>query len=304
MSGMTRRQCFLLPALAVARPEGLLIDSHIHLFDPQRFPYHPNAVYKPPAQTLEDYVKFVREARLDHSVIVHPEPYQDDHRYLEYCFRHEPSPGYFKGTCLFDPIDPATPARMKELAARLPGRIVALRIHVNRKPGVPPTTSGAIRDRDLASPTMARTWAAVRDLGIAVQMHITPWHAPGVEALAARFPDLRVIIDHLARAGEGTPADFEGVLRLAKLPRVFMKFSALNYSSKQPFPYRDAKPLVRRAFDAFGPRRMIWGGLGMNMPAFEQAVTLFGEMLDFATAQDRARIRGLNAQEFYGLSRG
>ena len=26
------------------------------------------------------------EARLNHTVLVHPEPYQDDHRYIEYCF--------------------------------------------------------------------------------------------------------------------------------------------------------------------------------------------------------------------------
>jgi len=304
MPALTRRQWLQGAALAFARPAGVIVDSHIHLFDPQRFPYHANAVYRPPAQTLEDYVRFVREAKIDHTVIVHPEPYQDDHRYLEYAFAHEPSPGFFKGTCLFDPVDPAAPARMKALVAKLPGRIVALRIHENRKPGVPPTTSGAIRDRDLAAPAMARTWAAARELGLAIQMHMIPCHAPQVEALASRFPGVRVIVDHLARAGEGTPEEFAGVLRLARLPRVYMKFSAVSYSSKEPFPYWDAKPIVRRAYDAFGPRRMIWGGLGMNMADFEKSVTLFGEMLGFAGAAEQARIRGLNAMELYGFGRG
>jgi predicted TIM-barrel fold metal-dependent hydrolase len=236
-------------------------------------------------------------------VIVHPEPYQDDHRYLEYCFAHEPRRGFFKGTCLFDPVDPETPARMKTLAARLPGRIVALRIHVNRKRGVPPTKSGAIRDRDLTAPEMAKTWAAAREMGIAIQMHLIPCHAPQIEALAARFPDAPVILDHLARAGEGTPAEFDGVLKMARLPRVYMKFSGVNYSSKEPFPHRDAKPVVRRAFDAFGPRRMLWGGLGMNMAQFRQAVELSNEMLYFASAAEKARIRGENAMELYGFSR-
>ena len=59
------------------------------------------------------------------------------------------------------------------------------------------------------------------------------------------------------------------------------------------------KPLVRRTFDAFGPRRMIWGGLGMDMPSFEKAVAMFEEMFDFAPEADRARIRGLNAKELY-----
>ena len=52
-------------------------------------------------------MKFAKEAAIDHAVIVHPEPYQDDHRYLEYCFSREPAKGFFKGTCLFDPIDRA-----------------------------------------------------------------------------------------------------------------------------------------------------------------------------------------------------
>src|SRR4051794_32447619 len=122
---LTRRQVIVaaaaLPLSAVTRPAGTLVDSHVHLFDPKQFPYAPNGTYTPAAQRLEEYVKFVRAARLDHTIIVHPEPYQDDHRYLEYCFAHEPKPGYFKGTCLFDPTAPDTPARMEALVKKHPG---------------------------------------------------------------------------------------------------------------------------------------------------------------------------------------
>jgi len=232
---------------------------------------------------------------------VHPEPYQDDHRYLEHCFAQEPSPGFFKGTCLFDPIAAETPARMAALVKKHPRRIVALRIHVNRAPGVPPTTGGAIRDRDLRHPAMRTTWRSARNLGLAIQMHFIPCHAPDIAALAAEFRDTRVILDHLARAGQGAPAEYEEVLRMAKLPRVVMKFSGLSYSSRQPRPYRDAKPLVRRTFDAFGPDRMIWGGLGMNLQDFQQNLAMFQEMFDFATQADRAKIRGLTAARLFSF---
>src|SRR5579871_1179201 len=109
---ITRRECLgtlagcaALPlAASAAPPAGLLIDSHVHLFDPNRFPYAPQATYKPPPQPLEPYIEFARQAGISHTIIVHPEPYQDDHRYLEYCFQHEPSPGFFKGSYLFDPV--------------------------------------------------------------------------------------------------------------------------------------------------------------------------------------------------------
>ena len=299
---LSRRQWLLGAAgIAAARPKGVLVDSHVHLFDPQRFPYHPIATYRPPAAPLEAYVRFVREAGIDHTIIVHPEPYQDDHRYLEYCFEHEPSRGFFKGTCLFDPIAPDTPARMQALVKKLPDRIVALRIHENLAAGKPPTTSGAIRDRDMRHPAMKETWRAAHSLGLAIQMHFIPRFAPQIGELAAQFRDMPVILDHLARAGQGTPAEYEQVLKLAQYPRVYMKYSAVNYSSKQPYPYPDAKPLVRSAFEAFGPDRMIWGGLGMNIVQFEKASALLDRMFDYASESDRAKIRGLNAMKLFGF---
>jgi predicted TIM-barrel fold metal-dependent hydrolase len=280
------------------------VDTHVHLFaaDRQRFPFHPNAPYAPPAQTVEDYIKFAVAAGIEHAVIVHPEPYQDDHRYLEYCFAHEPSPMFFKGTCLFDPIAPETPDHIAALVKRNPGRIVALRIHEVRKPGEPALASGAIKDRDMHAPAMKTTWRRVQELGLAIQMHFLPFYAPQIGELARQFPDVPVILDHLARAGMGTAEEYDGVLKLAGLPSVYMKYSGANYSSKEKYPFRDVKPLVRRAYDAFGPDRMIWGDLGHDREYFDQQVQLFNLMFDFAAEADRARIRGHNALRLFKWS--
>jgi len=288
-------------ASAVERPKGVLIDTHIHLFDGGKFPYHKSAVYKPAASPLDAYAKFVKEAKIDHTIIVHPEPYQDDHAYLEYCFQNEPSKGFFKGTCLFDPIDPATPGRMEELMRRNPKRIVALRVHVNRKPGETPTVSGAIRDRDLRHPQMKKTWAAAAKMGLAIQMHFIPHWGKQIGELAAAFPQMPVILDHLARSGQGTAGEYDEVLALKKLPRVYMKFSGWRYSSKQEHPYLDAKPLARRTYDAFGPDRMMWGGLGHNRNDFAKAVEVFEAMFDFAAEKDKAKVRGLTAAKLFGF---
>ena len=119
MKTITRRQALIgamgsAGGLRVAAPP--VIETHVHLFDPGRVPYASGAPYQPAAYTLEAHLKLVQAAGLTHSVIVHPEPYQNDHRYLEYCFAHEPGPGYFKGTCLFDPFRDDTPARVRALA--------------------------------------------------------------------------------------------------------------------------------------------------------------------------------------------
>ena len=204
--------------VAAGRPKGPVVDSHVHLFaaDQRRFPFAANAPYRPAPLPVEEYVAFAKEVGIDRAVIVHPEPYQDDYRYLEYAFSKEPSPLFFKGVCLFDPIARDTPDRISSLAGNNPKRIVGLRIHETRKPGTPPLTEGPIKDRDMQSPAMKATWRRVHQLGMAIQMHFLPYYAPQIYDLAAQFPELPVILDHLGRFDEGTPADFAAVLRLAK----------------------------------------------------------------------------------------
>ena len=282
--------------LLAARPRGYLVETTIHLWAAHQslFPYHPNATYRPPPLPLEKYAAFVRESKLDHTVIVHSEVYQDDHRYLEYCFEHEPSPGFFKGTCLFDPIDPRTPDRMQELVRRLPNRIVGIRIHEMHARGTPSTTSGPMRDREMRSAGMKNTWRKAHELGIAVQMQSIPCYAPQVIALASEFREMPVLIDHLGLPARGTAAEFEDVINTSKLPHVYMKVSSLN-------AVPNVQPLVRRLYDAFGPDRLIWGGYGTSMPAFEEATALIDRTFDFAPESDRAKIRGLNAMRVFGF---
>ncbi len=289
----------MLAAPALAGAEPLTVDAHIHLFEPARFPYHSKAVYRPAASPLDPYLKFARSAGIAHVVIVHPEPYQDDHRYLEYCFEHESPRGLFKGTCLFDPLDSATPQRLADLVKKWPDRIVALRVHAMNPPGAPFEKTGPIENRDLGDPAMTRAWAAAAKLGLAVQMHFLPHHAPAIGKLAAEFRDMPVILDHMGRAGQGSAADAEEVLRLAKLPRVFFKFSGVGYSSKQKAPYADAKPFVRRALAEFGADRILWGGLGHNAKENQDARAVFDAMFGDLRPADAAKIRGANAARLF-----
>lgn len=289
------RRSLLLAAAAAGDPKP--VDTHIHLFDPKRFPYHPTATYKPPAETLDTYAPFASGV-LSHSIIVHPEPYQDDHRYLEYCFENEPRKGFFKGTCLFDAFDPKTPSRMEALVKKWPGRIVALRVHATEKQS---RAAGAIRDRDLRDPRMAQTWAAAAGLGLAIQMHMIPMWAPAVGGLVAKTPGVKVVIDHLCRSGQGTAAEYEEVLKLGNNKNVFMKFSGLGYSSKQPSPHPDLQPLCRRIHQAYGSRNIVWGGLGMNASAHEKQKAAFESLWSFLPEAERQRIRFGNAAELYRL---
>lgn len=239
------------------RPDGVLIESHVHLVsdEPSRFPFSTVAPYHPRPLPVQEYVKFAAEAGINHTVIVSPEPYQDDMSYMEYCFSQEPSKGFFKGVCLFDPISPATPNRLQELVRRNPGRIVALRIHeyLPHQAGTAYPTSGPIRERNLMDPQMLATWRAAHDLGMGILLQLIPQYAQQIGELAAKLPSMPVYLDHLARPAEGTAEEYEQVLKLAHLPNVYMKYTTTGVQSAATAAIRQAQglpPVVERAESA------------------------------------------------------
>jgi predicted TIM-barrel fold metal-dependent hydrolase len=179
---------------------------------------------------------------------------------------------------------------MRALAERWPKRIVALRIH---EMSLTPETGGPIRNRDMKDARMLACWQAVAAMGMAVQMHFIPAQAPNIRALAARFPETTVILDHMGRPGQGTETEYEEVLKLAELPRVILKYSSWgDYKG-------DLGRLTKRLYDTFGPERMIWGTLGNTPADYRRQAARFEELLSFASQADRARIRGGNAQRLF-----
>lgn len=293
---LTRREALLGIGAAAgaltAQPRAVTVETHVHLFDPARAPYAQNATYKPAPYTIEDHLKLANAAPLAHAVIVHPEPYQDDHRLLDHCFEHEPRPGYFKATCLFDPFRDDTPARLRALTTRWPKRFVAMRIHAVART---PENEGPIRNRDLKDSRMTACWRQLAGLGLGVQMHFIPAQAPNIRALAAQFRDTTVILDHMGRPGQGTQAEYNDVLKLAELPNVVMKFS--NWAEYKG----DLPALTRRLYDTFGARRLIWGVVGNTPEEYRKQSARFDELLSFAPPADRSQIRGGNAIRLFSL---
>src|SRR5882672_5154371 len=100
-----------------------VVDTHVHCFagfDNPRYPYHPDAPYKPETPARPDQLlRAMDGAGVDFAVIVHPEPYQDDHDYLEHCL--ELGRGRLKGSCLFFAGRPGALEGMAALVKRCPG---------------------------------------------------------------------------------------------------------------------------------------------------------------------------------------
>lgn len=271
-----------------------VVDAHVHCFagpDDPRFPYHPDGPYRPAkAASPERLLELMNAAGVGHAVIVHPEPYRDDHRYLEHCL--DAGRGRLKGTCLFFAEDPNAAAKLAELARRRPGQVVALRVHAYAPERLPP----------LGQPELRTLWKAAADLGLAIQAHFEPRYAPPLEPLVREFNQTTVLIDHLGRPFQGTPEEHAAVVRWSDYPNAVMKLSSLPV--KEEYPHRDPAPVVRRLLDAFGPDRLVYGG-GFGADAtpnsYRAARERVAAHLPGLSAEDVAKVLGGNAARLFGF---
>jgi predicted TIM-barrel fold metal-dependent hydrolase len=226
-----------------------VVDMHIHCFagsSDTRFPYHEKASYKPETvATPEHLLTCMNGAGVDFGVIVSPEPYQDDHRYLEYCL--DVGKGRLKGTILVFCDRPGSMDQLPRLARR--GDIIAARIHAYLPDRLPP----------FGKPQLRQLWKLAADNGLAVQLHFEPSYAEGFEPLIKEFHDVPVIIDHLGRPLQAKSIqEYAVVERWGDLPNTIIKLSNLGAIYDNPNP--ELKPYVNQMINAYGLERMIWGG--------------------------------------------
>lgn len=279
-------------ARAADAPRVPVVDTHLHCFagtTDKRFRYHKDAPYRPEAATPEHLLECMAGAGVDFAVVVHPEPYQDDHAYLEYCLHV--GKGKLKGTCLFFAERPDSAARVKELAKKLP--LVAARIHAYNADRLPP----------FGKPELRAYWKAVGEAGLAVQLHFEPRWAEGFEPLIKEFKDVRVFVDHLGRPFQGSPKEHGVVLGWAKYPNVVMKLSAVP--SRNTYPHRDPQPVVKQLTDAFGADRLMYGGgfgAGTTGESYRKERERVAGFLAHLSEADRTKVLGGTAAKLLGFA--
>jgi predicted TIM-barrel fold metal-dependent hydrolase len=266
----------------------MIIEWNTHIFssDVERYPIHPQAAYRPrtasfSANPLEEYLQRMETGGIDRAVLVHPEPYGDDHRLVLNCLEREP--GLFKGTSLFYPKDPDAPRKLAELVAAQP-LIISTRFHAHR--------GKEIYLDSFAEPGVRALWEKAVELGLIVELHIGPEYGAQVAEVMRDFPETTVVIDHLAEPHRGSAVEFADILDLAAFERVYMKLSGLSHFAEDAPLYLSARPFTRRVVEAFGPERLVWGS---GTPEIVDA-----HMEGYSEA-DRAKVKGGNLVGLLGF---
>ena len=282
----------IMPLIAVPK-SAPVIDTHLHCFagtKDSRFPYNPRAPYRPePAATPEHLLKCMEGAGVSHAIVVHPEPYQDDHRYLEYCL--EVGKKRLKGTCLVFADQPASVAQLPKLAKR--GDIVAVRVHAYAPDRLPP----------FGKPELRNLWKQATDLGLAVQLHFEPRYAPGFQPLIEEFRSTVVIIDHLGRPLQGTPEEHAVVIAMGPVQEHSDEAVCDSFNFHLSSPGRGSRH--QAVAEAYGPDRMIYGG-GFGADATPQSYQAARERarstIAHFSAEDQAKVLGGTAAKLFGFA--
>jgi predicted TIM-barrel fold metal-dependent hydrolase len=229
-----------------AQQRVLVVDTHLHCFAGHdvRFPYHERAPYRPEEATPPEHLlRCMADGGVDYAVVVHPEPYQDDHRYLEHCLRV--GNGKLKGTALVFADRPESMAQLPDLVRRL--GVLAVRVHAYAPERLPP----------FGRP-LRELWARASDLGIAVQLHFEPRYAPRFEPYIREFSGTKVLIDHLGRPFQGTPEEYAVVVGFARYQNTIMKLSSIPMTRQ--YPHRDVRAILQQLVEAWGPDRLMHAG--------------------------------------------
>ena len=274
---------FMADAATAAAPSITgVIDCHIHLWaaDKEKFPFHPNAPYIPShVSTIEQWLTDRQNSGIDTGVFVSAEPYQDDHRYVIHCM--EKAPDLLRGTCLFNPNAPESPRRMANLVR---GRnFVAARVH----------STGTTNSAEWRNPHFEAFWEMVGELDLVLQLHMHPEWSRELERMVKKYPDMRVVIDHMGRPRQGNPVDYEVILGLSEYPNVYIKLSSLADQSTEGPPYENLKPLFREIVRRFTPERIVWGDSyrgGMGSAAYAESMQITVQLLDFLPAEKQRQI--------------
>jgi predicted TIM-barrel fold metal-dependent hydrolase len=296
---MTRREALastgigmLAQKVATPQTRAPIVNGAEHAWvvhDP-RFPIDPQKAVCPKNLPQYDYsaeylLSEMQTWRVDHVVISHVCYYGRDNSYARYCVKTYPGKfaavGLLVGYRLYSPADKENAGRLERLM---------------KADGLSGLRLSPIYDRDvvwLNDPACYPLWKKAEELSGVFNIFLAPHQVGQVADMAQRFPGVNIVIDHMAMI-DITASDSDGfgpLLDLARYPNVYVRTSLHNPSKTKQPPFRDVWPFLRRVYDRFGPRRLVWANF------FELMV--MKEMIPFFTAEDKEWILGKTAKRLY-----
>jgi L-fuconolactonase len=273
------------------------IDAHHHLWRlslPFNYAWLDAPQLKPIRRDYlpENLEPLIREAGVDQTIVVQTQhDTRENHWALDLAERHPFIAGVVGWV---DLADDGCERQLLELKAR--SKFVGVR-HVTQDE---PDDDFIVRD------DVVRGLKVLERHGVPFDLLFYVKHLRHVPTLAAKLPDLPMVIDHLAKPrikDHITDGWLDHFKAAAKYPNVFCKLSGMvTEADWSGWTVNDLRPYVSAALDAFGPERLMFGS---DWPVCELAATYgqvkeaLSDALGPLSGSERNRIFGETAAQFY-----
>lgn len=163
-------------------------------------------------------------------------------------------------------------------------------------------------DQFMLRPEFLKGLALLSEFNLTYDILIFPRHLPVACKLVEKFPNQPFVLDHIAKppikAGQLEPWAAD-IRRLAGFPNVYCKVSGMvTEADWQQWQPPDFQPYLEVVFEAFGPRRLMFGSdwpVCTLAGSYRQVVELLAGFLAHLPAADQAAVWGGTARQFYGL---
>ncbi|TQS40796.1 amidohydrolase family protein [Cryptosporangium phraense] len=271
----------------------LIVDAHQHLWDIDALEY---AWLTPDAGPIHRTFGFdelepqLDECGVDRTVLVQAEPsLADTDSMLAQADAHPRIAAVVGWVPL---LDPEATARALASYGKDP-RYVGVRHQVHDEPDPDWILRPAVQESLGLVAADGLTWDQIATI---------PRHLEHVPTLAEAFPELRIVIDHLAKppiAGNGWQPWATLLARAGEYPNVYAKLSGLDTAAAPDWTADDLRRYVDHGLAVFGPGRLMWGsdwpvsvlggGYRRTWDAIRQLIA----------PEDRAAILGGTASAFY-----
>jgi len=273
------------------------IDAHHHFWQIGRYDYvwmGPQLGVLQKDYLPQDLQPLLERHRIDRTILVQTISSIDETRwFLGLAERHPFIAGVVGWV---DLTDPGVADVLDEL--RQHPKLVGIRHQVHDEP-------------DLNWLLRADVWRGLAELAyrsIPYDLLIRPQHLPASLAVAREFPDLSLIIDHVAkpRIAEDVYDDWaEGMARLAQFPNVACKLSGMiTEADWQHWTPDDLRPCIDHVIGHFGTRRVMFGSdwpVCLLAGSYSQVIEALKTNVAGWSEAEQQDIFGNNASRWYQL---
>ncbi|MCU6454517.1 amidohydrolase family protein [Sphingomonas sp. A2-49] len=282
------------------------VDAHLHLWDRGRlrYPWLAAAGQAPIAASygVADYRREAAAWNVVGAVHVdagaHPDDGERETEWLEEVADADGLPIAIVARVALD--DPDVAAKLAFHAGHRRVRGIRHLVNWDRDP------ARCAYPRDLTrDAAWRRGYALLAGHGLSFDFHGFPPQLSGIAEVAARHPDVPLIVDHLGlpRRGDWLEEWRTGLIALAALPHVAIKLSGAGFVAA-PFDPAAFGPLVREVIDRFGTGRVM---VATNFPtdrlsaSMDATLGAYEALLAGCSDDERRDLWGRNADRIYRL---